>query len=406
MPNYLYEAYSKDNKIIHGEYEASSRGEIMEYLTRHDLTPVSIKAVHELNDKKNALSVELFESISPVDMMFLVRNLSTTVKAGLSIVESLDILIKDTENKLMQKILTTVKSSVENGQSLSSGFEVYKNLFPPIFIGMIKAGEVSGRLDQTLAELAQYISKEYVLKSKVKSALTYPIILLVSSAVIVFLMMIFVLPKLAISFAQSGVKLPLVTTIFLSISKIITWNYFVDLIVVAGIVFLIIYFKSTKTGKNCISYVISHTPVANDLVKKIALVRFSRTFGNLIGSGLSVVNSLEISAQSINNQNYTIVINKTIEDIENGISVSTALSKYPDLFPRLLISLITVGERTGTLQEILLTFSDFYDEEVDNKLKDLTSLLEPALLLIMGLMIGAIAISIILPIYQLVGHFV
>ena len=408
MATYIYEAYNKDNRLIKGEYESNSREEIVDYLTKRSLTPISIKSIHEMNkiSSKNILSLDLFSKITSIDIMFLVRNLSTTIKAGLSVVESLDILIKDTENKLMKKILRSVEAMVKNGQSLSAGFENYKNLFPPVFIGMIKAGEVSGQLDKNLKELALSMSKEYALRNKVKSALTYPVILLASSFLVVVLMLIFVLPRLTASFISSGVELPWITKVFLFISKVLTWSYSLDLVFIIGIIYFFSYFKSTSMGKKFYFYILSHIPVANDLVKKVALVRFSRTFGNLIGSGLSVVDSLEISSQSVNNHLYNEVLEKSIEDIKNGVTISESFSKYPKLFPNLLISLITVGERTGSLQEIIITFADFYEEEVDNKLKELTSVLEPVLLLIMGLMIGAIAISIILPIYQLVGHFV
>ena len=408
MATYIYEAYNKDNKLVKGEYEANSKEEIMEYLSKKSLTPILIRSIHETRkgSRTGIFSIELFNKITSVDMMFLVRNLATTIKAGLSIVESLDILIKDTENNFMKKILQSSQAMIKNGQALSASFENYKNLFPPIFIGMIKAGEVSGQLDKNLSELAKFMSKEYALRNKVKSALTYPIILLIASVLVVVLMLIFVLPKLTASFAASGVALPLITKIFLFISKMLTWSFTLDIIVVIGIVYFFSYFRSTKIGKKFFFEVVSHTPIANELVKKVALVRFARTFGNLMGSGLSVVESLTISSESINNHRYSEVIEFAIEDIRNGIPISDSLSKYPELFPNLLISLITVGERTGSLEEILITFADFYEEEVDNQLKQLTSILEPVLLIIMGLMIGAIAVSIILPIYQLVGHFV
>lgn len=406
MPTYIYEAYNKDNKIVRGEYEASSSEEVVEYLGKHYLVPLSVKPTHIKAKNKRILSLQLFDSIGPVDILFLVRNLSTTIKAGLSIVESFDILIKDTKKKLMKEILQGVQSMIKNGQTLSSSFEVYKESFPAIFIGMIKAGEVSGQLDKSMAELSRYLSKEYTLRSKIKSALTYPIILLVASSAVVALMLIFVLPRLTKSFASSGVALPWITKVFLFISQVLTWSFTLDLVFLAGIVWFFLYFRNTKFGKKFFFSVISHTPVARDLVKKIALVRFSRTFGNLVGSGLSVIDSLTLSAESINNRSYSDAIKIVIEDVQNGLQVSEALAKYPELFPTLLVSLIIVGERTGSLEEILITFSDFYEEEVDNTLKELTSVLEPVLLLIMGLMIGAIAISIILPIYQLVGHFV
>lgn len=404
MSIYTYQAYNKNNKVINGEYEASSKEEVVEYLTKHSLSPVFIKYIN--TSKSKNLSMNLFETISSMDILFLVRNLSTTTKAGLSIIESLDILIADTKKKLMKKILQSVQSMVKNGQSLSFSFNEYRNSFPPIFIGMVKAGEVSGQLDKTLSELAKYLSKEYALRSKVKSALTYPVILLIASTLVVTLMLMFVLPQLTQSFITNGVTLPLITKIFMFISSMLTWSFTLDIFVVLGLIWFFMYFRNTKIGKRFFFFIISHTPVARDLVKKIALVRFARNFGNLIGSGLSVVDSLEISSLSMDNINYNDVIVKIIEDIKGGITISEAFGKYPKLFPNLLISLITVGERTGSLEEILVDFADFYEEEVDNELKELTSVLEPVLLLIMGLMIGSIAVSIILPIYQLIGHFV
>ena len=406
MSIFTYEAYDKNNKIVRGEYEAISDSEVMEYLTKHSLTAVSIKSIRAQKKSTGIFSIQLFSGINSVDIMFLVRNLSTTIKAGLSVIESLDILIKDTEKKLMRKVLEGAEAIIKNGQPLSSSFEAYKDSFPPIFFGMIKAGEVSGQLDKTLSELARYLGKEYALRSRVKSALTYPVILLVAATTVVILMLIFVLPTLTKSFAQNGVTLPWITKVFLFISQIFTWSFPLDIISVVFIIWFFLYFRTTKMGKKFFFLIISHTPVASDLVKKIALVRFTRTFGNLIGSGLSVIESIEISSQSVDNRSFTYALEKATEDIKNGISISESLSKYPKLFPRLLISLTVVGERTGSLQKILDTFADFYEEEVDNTLKELTSVLEPVLLLVMGLVIGAIAISIILPIYQLVGHFV
>lgn len=406
MSTFIYEAYNKNNKIVHGEYDASSEEEVVVYLNKHNLTPLSIHTIKKNSGEKGLSSINLFEKVTQVDILFLVRNISITIKSGLSIIESLDILIKDTKKKIIKNILHKVKSNVENGFPLSVGFSEYSNYFPSIFFGMIKAGEVSGQLDKTLAELNRYLSKEYALKGKVKSALTYPIILLVASVVVVVLMLMFVLPKLAKSFLANNVELPMVTKFFLFLSKVLTWNYIVDFIVVIVLIVFFSYFRSTKIGKKFFFFVGSNIPVSNELIKRITLVRFSRTFGNLIGSGLLITDSLLLSAESIGNYKYKIAIDKIVEDIKNGLPLSEAISKFPKLFPNLFLSLVTVGERTGSLQEILITFSDFYEEEVDNQLKNLTSFLEPVLLLLMGLMIGAIAVSIILPIYKLVGNFV
>ncbi|MEK7460537.1 MAG: type II secretion system F family protein [Patescibacteria group bacterium] len=406
MSTFIYEAYDSEGVTTHGEYDGTTRDEVIQYLVKRDLTPVSVEELRGRRKGGGILEFTFFERLNPIDVMFLVRNLATTVKAGLSIVESLDILIADTEKKMMKRVLHEAQASIKNGQPLSSGFEKYKDSFPPIFMGMLKAGELSGQLDKTLAELGRYLSKEYTLRSKIKSALTYPIILLVAATAVMILLLIFVLPRLTASFAASGVKLPFITEVFLNISKILTWSFTLDIAVLAALVWFLVFFRTTNTGKKFFFWIISHMPVANNLVKKVALVRFARTFGNLIGSGISAIEALELSSQSIGNHAYEIAIKKAILGVENGLPISESLGKFPNLFPHLLISLIVVGERTGSLHEIMGTFADFYEEEVDNTLKDLTAILEPALLLVMGLLVGAIAVSIILPIYQLVGNFV
>lgn len=406
MSTYIYEAYNKDGVLVRGEYEGVTRDEVVEYLVRRDMNPVSVEGLNVAGTGKSLLEFNFFESLNAVDVMFLTRNLATTVKAGLSIVEALDILIADTEKNILKKVLREAQAFIKNGQPLSKGFEAYSDSFPPIFMGMLKAGEMSGQLAKTLPELSKYLSKEYSLRSKVKSALMYPIILLTAASGVVALLLIFVLPKLTKAFAASGVELPWITKFFLGISSALTWSFTFDFLVLGGGFLFFFYFHKTRIGKKTILGILSHTPVAGELIKKVALVRFARTFGNLIDSGLSAVESLELSAESVGNSAYTRAIQNIILSVKNGMPISAALHKYPNLFPRLLISLVTVGERTGSLSEILMTFSDFYEEEVDNKLKDLTAVLEPILLLIMGALVGAIALSIILPIYQLVGNFV
>lgn len=404
MPIFIYEGYNREGVIVKGEYETSTREDTVDYLLRRDITPISVSPLRKAKGELD-LSVSLFEKITPVDILFLVRNLGTTVKAGLSVVEALDILIADTGKKIMKDMLIEVQALVKNGQPLSVGFQNYADSFPPIFIGMLQAGEASGQLDRTLAELGRYLSKEFTLRAKIKSALMYPVILLVASVGVVVLLLIFVLPRLTKAFASSGVTLPWVTKFFLGLSNAMTYSFILDGVVLALTIWFFTYFRTTKTGKKFFFEVISHVPVASEMVKKIALVRFTRTLGNLMQSGMSAVDSLESTAHSIGNQKYEAAIIAVVDEVKNGLSISAALGKFPDLFPRLLVSLATVGEKTGSLSGILLTFSDFYEEDVDSKLKDLTAVLEPILLLIMGLLVGSIAFSIILPIYQLVGHF-
>ena len=404
MSTFIYEAYDRDGHLVKGEWSGEKREDAVEYISKQNLTPVTVKKIGSKREG-GVGGITLFERINSVDILFLVRNLATTIKAGLSIVEALDIIAADAEKKLMKNILREVKADIKNGLPLSTAFERHAKFFPPVFIGMIKAGESSGQLDKTLDDLTKYLAREYSLRSRIKVALAYPIILLVGSFAVIILLLVFVLPRMAQSFASSHVELPWVTQFFIDLSNALTWSYVADAIFVAFLVWFIFFFNRTTVGKKFFSWVMANTPVIKDVIKKVSIVRFSRTFGNLMGGGLSAVDSLELSGISIGNNLYSEAIQKTIVDIKNGMTISDALAKYPNLFPRILISLIVVGERTGTLHDVLGTFAEFYDEEVDNSLKSLTSMLEPMLLLVMGLIVGAIAISIILPIYKLVGSF-
>lgn len=410
MSIFIYEAYSHDGVIVRGEYEGLSRDEVSSHLLKKDLVPVSIDILPERGSmadifRRGVLTMTFFEKIGGSDILFLVRNLATTIKAGLSLVEAIDILILDAEKIALKNMLREVLAMVKSGQQLSKGFERHAHVFPPVFIGMLKAGEMSGQLDKTLVELGGYLSKEYSLRTRVRSALVYPVILLVASIGVVTLLLVFVLPRLTTAFMASGVELPVVTKFFLAVSKALTANFFLDTIALLFTIWFFAYFRTTKPGKIFFFAIVSRLPIAKPIVKKVALVRFARTLGHLIGSGLSIVEALELTAQSVGNHSYTKALESVIIDIKNGLSLSTSLGRYPNLFPRMLTSLVVVGERTGTLREVLTTFADFYEEEVDNSLKNLTAIVEPTLLLIMGLLVGAIAISIILPIYRLVGHF-
>lgn len=407
MPTFIYEAADKKGVIINGEIEADSREGAVEYLRKKNFIPIVIKEKTEAGKGAGGLaSISLFERIRPVDRIVFIRNLSATIKAGLNILDAVNILILDTANAAMQKVLSAARADLERGQPLSRAFEENKKDFPAVFVGMLKAGEASGRLEEVLDELEVHLTKEYELARKIKSALAYPILLLIASVGVVVLLMAFVLPRLAQSFAAGGVQLPLITRMVVAASKVITFSPLLDFVALGGLAFFFLYFRKTDIGRKVVGIIISHIPIAKELVKKVSLVRFTRTFSSLIASGTSAVESLALAADAVGNADYREAILATVEKIKTGVSVSESFSDRPDLFPHLLLSMMTVGEKTGTLENILRTFSNFYDQEVDNTLKDFVTFLEPVMLLMMGLIIGAIAISILLPIYQLVGKFV
>lgn len=404
MPLFIYEAANKEGKIIMGEANAADSEAVVATLAQKQLLPVKIELKSDF-DSHPLRSKNILERFTPQDRIALIRNLAATIKAGLSLNEALDILISDATKPIVKVFLLDVQLGIQNGQPLSAVFARNERYFPPLFVGMIKAGEASGKLDHALEDLSQHLSKEYKLIRKVKSALAYPLILLISSLGIISMMLIFVLPKLAKSFAQNNIQLPFLTRILVDISNALTYSFLLDLAIVVGLAVFLLYFIKSRRGKKIIAYLSFHLPAVKNLVRKIILVRFSRTLGSLIDSALSISESLNLTANAVSNPNYQAALLHADKEIRNGIPLSVSLKKEPELFPKFLTSLIAVGERTGSTGKVLKNFADFYEDDVDGALKDLTTFLEPLLLLFMGLIVGTIAVAILMPIYQMVGDF-
>lgn len=401
MPTFLYEASDSKGNISHGEVTALTKSDVVNFLSRRDLIPVSVEVKGEVQSFKSKFS--FFSRLTATDKIMLTKHLSIIIKAGLNLREAIDILIADTDKPLLKKILSDIKFNLEKGQPFSATFAYYTKYFPPVFTGLIKAGEVSGNLDTALDQLGEHLTKENDLRNKVVSAMIYPAILLAATIGVVVLLLIFVLPKLTMAFGRGGVKIPWITKILMQISGILSANVFLTFGVSIGIIIFLFFFNRTVAGKKFFTDVINRTPIVRDLVKKIALTKFCRTLGTLLASGMPILEALQITAEVVGNDAYQRAILNSQQEIKRGISLGSSLKNRSDLFPQLLLGLVKVGEKTGTLEKILKTVSNFYDEEVDRILKNLVSVLEPALLLIMGLVIGGIAISVMLPIYQMIG---
>jgi len=401
---YFFEAINQLGAVTIGEHEAESEAAVIEYLQKRQLIPISIKPATAIISRGRSLM--MFDRINALDRISLVRNLAVTTKAGLSIMESLAILAQDTTKPLLKNILLQIANNMQNGQPLWQSFQYYKKHFPPFFVGMIRAAETSGKLDATLEELTQYLTGEYNLVRKIKSAMAYPLILLVASCGVIVILIGFVLPRIEETFKRSQVALPIFTKIMLAISHAMRYSILLDSLVIIAIVVAIFLIRRNDAIKEVIAKLLFKLPVVNDLLKKIVLVRFARTLGSLLSSGLLITEALKLAADSVGNIYYRNAILKVNDDIMRGLPLSKALASSGKLFPHFFVSLVTVGEKTGTLENILKTFADFYDEEVDYTLKSLTTFLEPILLLVMGLIIGFIVLSILLPIYQFVGKFI
>jgi len=399
LPFFEYVAVDAASNLKRGQMEAIDRQTVIDFLRSEDLLVVKV------SQKQKSLTKGLFFSkkISYLEKINLTGNLATMIKAGVNLPAALDVLATDTRNSYFRLILGDLKFSVENGKPLSEGLKHYPKDFNPVFINMIKAGEASGKLDESLRRLNLQLKKEYALVSKVKNALIYPVVLIAGVLGVLALIITFVIPRLVAVFEGSSLKIPLTTRALFFLAKMAsfkpTLTMAILLILLAGGIYLLRLDK-VKAFFNRLLY---RLPIAKDLLRQLELVRFARTLGELLASGLAIGEALEITSEGMGLAVYRKIILEAREKVIKGVSLANAFRKDEKYFPGLLTSVISVGEKTGQLDKILLELADFYEEQADNSLKTLTSLIEPVLLVIVGLLIGGMAISIVVPIYQLIG---
>jgi type II secretory pathway component PulF len=399
LPIFKYIASDKAGKVQAGQMEAIDQKTVVDYLKNLNLLVVSVK-------KKEAdqLNISLSRHVSVVDKINLTGNLAIMLKSGVSISEALQIIGDDSSNTYFRQIINDIRFGIENGRSLSQGLAGFKKDFNPVFVSLVKSGETSGQLEETLLQLNLQLKKEYALISKVKSALAYPTILIGGLIFVVVLLMVFVLPRLVSIFASSNLKLPLTTKIIFAVSQFLAYKPYLTIAVFIILIVVLIFLAKQKFMRNALNWVLLRLPISSNLLNQIELVRFARTLGNLLKSGVAIGPALEITADGLNLSSFSRNTQKAKESVLKGVSLANAFKGNND-FPNMLISVMKVGEKTGELDVLLLNLADFYEEQADNTLKSLSSLIEPILLIIVGLGIGGIALSIILPVYQLIGSF-
>jgi len=400
MPTFIYTAANNEGKIVHGEIETTGKDDALNSLNRQELTIISIDRKKKSDGKMEYMR---FSGLSAIDKLMLTKHLSIIIKAGLSLKEGIETLLNDAGNKILRKILTEAKFNLEKGQPLSITFKAYPQYFSKVFIALLETGEASGTLEKSLDYLGLQLHKEYKLKQKVKNAMVYPVILIFASIGVITIMMVLVIPKLTKIFFQNNLKLPWSTKLIMNISDFLTKNI-VALIIIFFIAFIIFFaIRRKESFQFAVSKIIFKIPIASELYKKIILARFTRTLGVLLASGMSILKALDISTEILGYNKYRKEFKKIKKEISGGTSMGVALRTRSDEFPYLLINMITIGEKTGKLDSVLSELATFYEDEVDSGLKKIISLVEPLLILAMGLIVGGIAFSVIIPIYQIVG---
>jgi len=400
---YFYTAVDGRGIMKEGEYDASNKEAVLNYLSRQGLTPISVK-----EKKAGAAAVKreivFLQRITLLDKIFFTKHLAIMLKAGVGVIEAMDILIFDTEKAVLKKIYASIKANLEKGRTLSSALGDFPRHFSTLFISVVSAGEKSGNLIEVLERLSVQMKTEYELKSRIRSAMVYPAILLTASFGIVVLLLTVVLPRLTKTFQETGIKLPAITRFLIDASNWVSAHVTVLGVFFAILVVSLIFAWRTILGQKLLTEIMFRAPIIKGLMKKIIFARSLHTLAILLKSGIPIIEALNITANSIGNIRYKeIFIKIAEEDVARGISLGSAFRHHEKFFPRLISNMVGIGEKAGSLDLILDTLSVFYDEEVDATLKNMVTLLEPILLLIMGLIVAFIALSVILPIYQMLG---
>ncbi len=398
MPTFTYNAKVK-GKIKKGEVDAEDEKSALAKLKQQNLRVTSVK-------KKSGGILQMQiggpakKKVTGRDLVVFTRQFSTMVDAGLPLVQCLDILGKQSENPTFGEIILNVKGNIEKGSDLSDSMRKHPKVFDGLFCNLVEAGEVGGILDTILKRLADYIEKAESLKKKVKSAMVYPgVIVTVAIGVVAFLM-IFVIPAFANLFSTGGGDLPAPTKIVMMVSDFFRTKWYYLFGGVAAIIFLFKKIYSTERGRVEIDKLALKLPVVGNLIRKVSVAKFTRTLGTLIASGVPLIEGLEICARTSGNKVVEKAVFNTIEAIKEGESIAAPLSRE-SIFPPMVTQMIDVGENSGSLDIMCNKIADFYDEEVDNAVAALTSLLEPMLMVFLGFVVGFIVVAMYMPIFKL-----
>jgi type IV pilus assembly protein PilC len=398
MPTFTYKARDNSGQIFTGTLEGDSREVVIDRLREMKYFIISV-------EKKGGglLSTEitLFQSIKIRDLAIFFRQFATMVSAGLTLVNCLEILVKQTENKLLAKKIEDIKKNVEQGATLTDAFAAHPETFSKLYINMIKAGEMGGVLDDVLNRIATLMEKEYELRQKIKSAMTYPGFIMGAAVVMGIFMLTFILPQFVGVFEQFGGELPLLTKLLVGFTHLFNRYWYIFFAVFAGIVFLFISYNRTKKGHRNIDRIKLKLPVFGNLFLKTSINRFTRTLGTLIRSGVPIIQSLKVSAESIGNDILAEAVSNAADRIREGQSISAPLEES-GVFPPMVTQMIMVGEESGELETMLLNVSSFYDQEVERAVEQLTSVIEPLMMAVVALVVGVMVIAMYLPIFSMV----
>ena len=396
MPLYEYTARNSTGQIQKGQLEAQSPEEVNAHLRKNRMMLVSVRQAPK------AIRLGGKARIKTRDIVIFTRQFATMINAGLPLVQSLTILPQQTENKALKEVTKAVVYDVESGNTLADAFAKHPKAFSDLYVNMVAAGEAGGILDTILLRLATFLEKSDALIRKVKSAMIYPGVILTVAAAAVATLLIFVIPTFQSMFASVNMELPLPTRIVIGLSQLLI-NYWWAILAAIGLtIFGIKRYYATPVGRKNIDSMMLRAPVLGDLLRKSAVSRFTRTLGTLISSGVSILDGLEITAKTAGNRVIHDAVMESRASIAGGETIAAPLEKS-QVFPPMVISMISVGEQTGGLDEMLSKIADFYDEEVDAAVSGLLAMMEPLMIVFLGVVVGGMVVAMYLPIFDMIN---
>lgn len=400
MPIFKYKAYDQDKKIIKSKMVAFNENDVYRKLSKRELTPIEIRDITDnLEEKINIL----LNRVAVKDLVIFSRQFAVMVSSNISLVESLTTIVDQTENMKLKMIISEVAYDVDSGSQLSDALGKHK-VFSDFFVNVVKSGETSGKLDEVLNYMANEMEKDYDMSKKITGAFIYPAFVVAGLGAVGVIMMVYVLPQLTGIIVETGAELPMATKIVVWVSDFLR-NYFVYIIaVIIGAGVGLRYFYKTEAGRFSIDSLKLRLPVFGSLFKTIYLIRFCRSLSTLLKGGVPLIKSLEVTLEIVSNDVFKRLIRETILSVNEGHPISYDFERS-DAIPKMVPQMMTIGEKTGKLDDILDKITGFYAREVDNKLANLTTLLEPIIMVVMGVGVGIMVAAVIMPMYSVATSF-
>ncbi len=399
--NFNYQARTEDGQIQSGVVEASSREVAIDLLQKQDLYVTVLEEAGR--SPAYAKKISIFGGISRKDVVLFSRQLSIMFKAKVSLVEALGVLSEQTQNSDLKEKIMIISEEVEGGTAFSEALSRHPKLFSLFYIAMVKAGEASGKLSESLDYLAEHLERDYYLNSKIKGAMIYPALILSFSVLVLMVMILFVIPNLITVLEETGQELPFITSLVISFTEIAKKWFGLFFIIGLGLLLYVFRYYKTKKGKRFFDSLSLKIPSIGYFLKMVYISRFAENLSTLISGGLPIAQALGITAEIVGNSVYQEIIFESREAVKKGDSLSSSLRTAPDIFPPMFCQMVLVGEKTGTLDRSLLDIVSFYQNETERAIEDLLSVLEPVMIMFLGLVVGGLMFAVLMPMYQMMS---